>query len=88
MNQVNGDGMSATRKVTDESLAQAARIIHDGGLIVIPTDTVYGVAVIRAMRLPSPASTNSSGVPDTRHCRFCLIPLTNLTSSDSNYLRR
>ena len=40
------------------------------------------------MRLPSPASTNSSGVPDTRHCRFCLIPLTNLTSSDSNYLRR
>ena len=44
MNQVNGDGMSATRKVTDESLAQAARIIHDGGLIVIPTDTVYGVA--------------------------------------------
>lgn len=36
--------MSATRKVTDESLAQAARIIHDGGLIVIPTDTVYGVA--------------------------------------------
>ena len=33
-----------TLKVTDESLAQAARVIRDGGLVVIPTDTVYGVA--------------------------------------------
>lgn len=32
-----------TLKVTDESLAQAARVIRDGGLVVIPTDTVYGV---------------------------------------------
>ena len=31
-----------TLKVTDESLAQAARVIRDGGLVVIPTDTVYG----------------------------------------------
>ena len=33
-----------TLKVTDESLAQAARVIRDGGLVVMPTDTVYGVA--------------------------------------------
>ena len=36
--------MSEVRTITDESLAQAVEIIRDGGLIVIPTDTVYGVA--------------------------------------------
>ena len=30
--------------VTAESLAEAVRIIKEGGLIVIPTDTVYGIA--------------------------------------------
>jgi tRNA threonylcarbamoyl adenosine modification protein (Sua5/YciO/YrdC/YwlC family) len=39
-----GVSRGATLKVTDESLAEAARIIREGGLIVIPTDTVYGVA--------------------------------------------
>lgn len=34
----------AALKVTDESLARAARVIREGGLVVIPTDTVYGVA--------------------------------------------
>lgn len=36
--------MSEIRAITDESLAEAVEIVHDGGLIVIPTDTVYGVA--------------------------------------------
>ena len=36
--------MSEVRAITDESLAQAAAIVRDGGVIVIPTDTVYGVA--------------------------------------------
>ena len=36
--------MSEICTVNDESLARAVEIIHDGGLVVIPTDTVYGVA--------------------------------------------
>ncbi|KFI45371.1 MULTISPECIES: L-threonylcarbamoyladenylate synthase [Bifidobacterium] len=36
--------MSAVCTVTDESLEKARRIIAAGGLVVIPTDTVYGVA--------------------------------------------
>ncbi|PLS31499.1 Sua5/YciO/YrdC/YwlC family protein [Bifidobacterium margollesii] len=32
------------RPVNDESLALAARLVHEGQLVVIPTDTVYGVA--------------------------------------------
>lgn len=32
------------RKVNEESLAEAASVIAAGGLVVIPTDTVYGVA--------------------------------------------
>ena len=35
--------MSEVRTITDESLAQAVEIIRDGGLIVIPTDTVYAL---------------------------------------------
>ena len=30
--------------VDDGSIARAAQIIKDGGVIVIPTDTVYGIA--------------------------------------------
>lgn len=37
-------GSTQTLKVTDESLALASRIVNEGGLVVIPTDTVYGVA--------------------------------------------
>ena len=36
--------MSEVRAITDESLAQAAAIVRGGGVIVIPTDTVYGIA--------------------------------------------
>lgn len=36
--------MSEVHAITDESLAQAAAIVRGGGLIVIPTDTVYGIA--------------------------------------------
>lgn len=36
--------MSSVRTVDDESLAEARTIIGNGGLVVIPTDTVYGVA--------------------------------------------
>lgn len=36
--------MSAVETVDDDSLAEARRIVGEGGLIVIPTDTVYGVA--------------------------------------------
>ncbi len=35
--------MSEIVAITDQSLRQAAAIIHRGGLVVIPTDTVYGV---------------------------------------------
>lgn len=35
--------MSEVRRVDDESVAQAAAIVRDGGLVGIPTDTVYGV---------------------------------------------
>jgi tRNA threonylcarbamoyl adenosine modification protein (Sua5/YciO/YrdC/YwlC family) len=36
--------MSEIRAITDESLALASDIVCRGGLVVIPTDTVYGVA--------------------------------------------
>lgn len=36
--------MSEIRAITDESLALASDIVRRGGLVVIPTDTVYGVA--------------------------------------------
>ncbi|MCI1219292.1 MAG: threonylcarbamoyl-AMP synthase [Bifidobacterium sp.] len=36
--------MSEIRAITDESLALASDIVRGGGLVVIPTDTVYGVA--------------------------------------------
>ncbi|MBT1170025.1 L-threonylcarbamoyladenylate synthase [Bifidobacterium sp. SO4] len=48
MNQQANGGKGVSRgaalKVTEESLAEAARVIREGGLVVIPTDTVYGVA--------------------------------------------
>ena len=36
--------MSAVRGIDEESLAEAAAVVRRGGLVVIPTDTVYGVA--------------------------------------------
>lgn len=36
--------MSVIRTVDDDSLAQAAAVIQAGGVVGIPTDTVYGVA--------------------------------------------
>ncbi|WEV75868.1 L-threonylcarbamoyladenylate synthase [Bifidobacterium sp. ESL0800] len=36
--------MSDVRAIDEESLALAAKIVNDGGLVVLPTDTVYGVA--------------------------------------------
>lgn len=36
--------MSQVRTVDDDSLAQAHEIIQSGGLVVLPTDTVYGIA--------------------------------------------
>lgn len=36
--------MSEILTVDDEALAKASEIIRDGGLVVIPTDTVYGIA--------------------------------------------
>ena len=35
--------MSMVRTVDEASLAEAGRIINAGGLVVVPTDTVYGV---------------------------------------------
>ncbi|KFJ08343.1 L-threonylcarbamoyladenylate synthase [Bifidobacterium tsurumiense] len=36
--------MNRIRSIDDESLSQAAQIVRDGGLVVVPTDTVYGIA--------------------------------------------
>jgi tRNA threonylcarbamoyl adenosine modification protein (Sua5/YciO/YrdC/YwlC family) len=36
--------MSAICAISDESIARAVEIIRNGGVIVMPTDTVYGVA--------------------------------------------
>lgn len=36
--------MSDVRAIDNESLAMAKRIVENGGLVVLPTDTVYGVA--------------------------------------------
>lgn len=36
--------MSDVRTVNEESLARAAEVIRSGGLVVLPTDTVYGIA--------------------------------------------
>ncbi|MFT8704353.1 L-threonylcarbamoyladenylate synthase [Bifidobacterium aquikefiricola] len=36
--------MSEIRLIDEDSLALAARYIHEGKLIVMPTDTVYGIA--------------------------------------------
>ena len=47
-----GGLMSAVRKVNEESLAEAASVIAGGGLVVIPTDTVYGVCLLYTS--PSP----------------------------------
>jgi L-threonylcarbamoyladenylate synthase len=40
---------------TAENIARCAAILHDGGLVAFPTDTVYGLAVSgkRADRLPA-----------------------------------
>ncbi len=35
--------MSVIRRIDDDSVEQATEIIHRGGLVGIPTDTVYGV---------------------------------------------
>ncbi|WP_420959741.1 L-threonylcarbamoyladenylate synthase [Brucella sp. IR073] len=36
--------MPETASINDEALARAARILGDGGLVAIPTETVYGLA--------------------------------------------
>lgn len=36
--------MSETHRIDAESLAEAAEIVRGGGLVVVPTDTVYGIA--------------------------------------------
>ena len=36
--------MADVRSADEQTLADARRIIADGGLVVIPTDTVYGIA--------------------------------------------
>ena len=38
------DGSYGIRKIDEESIALAATLIRRGELVVIPTDTVYGVA--------------------------------------------
>ena len=62
--------MSEICTVNDESLARAVEIIHDGGLVVIPTDTVYGVACdprnIEAIR-----KVFANNDRNTSRCRCC-----------------
>ncbi len=36
--------MVTVLQVDEDSLRQAARIVREGGLVVVPTDTVYGIA--------------------------------------------
>lgn len=36
--------MSDVRAIDEDSLALAAKVVSEGGLVVLPTDTVYGVA--------------------------------------------
>lgn len=63
--------MSEICTVNDESLARAVEIIHDGGLVVIPTDTVYGVACdprnIEAIRKVFAPNNDRN----TSRCRCC-----------------
>ena len=60
------DGSYGIRKIDEESIALAATLIRRGELVVIPTDTVYGVAadptnpdavarIFAAKRRPAPA---------------------------------
>lgn len=35
--------MERVQSINDDSIAKAAAIIHEGGVVVMPTDTVYGV---------------------------------------------
>ncbi len=44
MEQLRASHAAPVLPVSDESLAQAERIIAAGGLVVIPTDTIYGIA--------------------------------------------
>lgn len=44
MEQLRSSHAASVMPVSDESLAQAERIIAAGGLVVIPTDTIYGIA--------------------------------------------
>lgn len=44
MEQLRSSHAAPVMPVSDESLAQAERIIAAGGLVVIPTDTIYGIA--------------------------------------------
>jgi L-threonylcarbamoyladenylate synthase len=37
------DSGAAAREPTDEALADAARAVRDGGVVVYPTETVYGI---------------------------------------------
>ena len=38
-----------TERIRDEELAEAARILQNGGLVAFPTETVYGRAIMNRL---------------------------------------
>lgn len=75
--------MSEICTVNDESLARAVEIIHDGGLVVIPTDTVYGVA---AIRVTSRRSARCSQPNNDRNTSRCQVLLPSIESMEKLHL--
>lgn len=80
--------MSSVRTVDDESLAEARTIIGNGGLVVIPTDTVYGVACDPRNAKAIARIYEAKHRPASRRCRCCSPPSTSSTSSVSTCRRR
>ena len=42
-------GLSSTSKEYETAVLEAARVLEDGGLIGVPTDTIYGIACLASI---------------------------------------
>ena len=49
---VNIIGVSSDSREHETALQEAARALEDGGLIGVPTDTIYGIACLASMSTP------------------------------------
>ena len=55
-----------TRCLTSGDIRQAADILRDGGLVAVPTETVYGLAADATREKAVQANYNAKGRPETK----------------------